>query len=406
MAIKVLMPALSPTMTEGNLIKWLKNPGDSVNPGDIIAEIETDKAVMEVESADSGVVGKILVEAGSQGVKVNSVIAVILEDGEDISSIADINISNNNSADNLQNSDIADIKPAFEVKSEQKIAGDRIFATPLAKRIAMQKGIDLSSITGSGPRGRIIKDDVVNVDQTKRDKSTLGGQTIIPMTQMRKTIAKRLQESKANAPHFYLSVECNVSQLLQMREDINSKGNLSNEMQQYKVSFNDCIVKAAAMALRKNMQINIGFANDSVVQYHDIDISIAVAIQDGLITPIVKNADAKSFIEISKEIKTLSQKAKNNLLKPEEFIGGSFTISNLGMYGVDEFYAIINPPQGAILAVGCIKKKPVISSGNIVIGDVMKMTLSCDHRIIDGAIAGAFLRDLKAFVESPVNMFI
>ncbi|MDF3047519.1 MAG: branched-chain alpha-keto acid dehydrogenase subunit [Candidatus Midichloriaceae bacterium] len=412
MAIEILMPALSPTMTEGNLAKWLKKEGDKVKSGDVIAEIETDKATMEVESADSGILGKILIAEKSEGIKVNALIGVLLEEGEDKAAIdAIIKKHTNSSAAPEKKAEL--VEPAQSIKSIEVIhyeapKSTRIFASPLAKRIARDNGIDITRIPGSGPRGRIVKADVLNF---KGVAAPVVGRNpeeykVLPLTQMRKTIAKRLQESKSTIPHFYLTIECDITELNKAREYLNAKTHLVNGKPEYKISVNDFIIKAIAVALKKVPQANSGWSDAGIMLYNNVDISVAVATEDGLITPIIQNADQKSIPQISSEVKDLAMRAKNNQLKPHEFMGGSFTISNLGMYGVKEFQAIINPPQSCILAISAAEEKPVVRNGLIQIATMMTVSLSCDHRVIDGVGAALLLQEFKAHVEHPVTMFI
>jgi pyruvate dehydrogenase E2 component (dihydrolipoamide acetyltransferase) len=424
MAIKVLMPALSPTMTEGSLTKWLKQEGDKIAPGQVIAEIETDKAVMEVESADSGILAKILVSAGAQGVKVNQLIAVLLEPGEgpeaaekliEAHSSASCNTSANVASHPKQDVevkvDVQSVQPESvhtQATSPSKGVSQRVIATPLAKRLASDRGVPLHAIAGSGPRGRIVKADVLAFATSggvAKVRSAVEVQ-LVPLTQISNTLASRLQESKLNAPHFYLTIQCDMSQLMAAREYINGKSKLIDGKAEYKISVNDFMIKATAMALAKHPNVNAGWSDEGIVMYNNVDISVAVATDAGLITPIVQNADHKSLQQISNEEKSLAHKARNNQLKPHEFIGGSFTISNLGMYGVDEFCAIINPPQAGILAIGGMQKTPVVKDGAIVVADVAKITLSCDHRVVDGAVAGQFIADLRAHIEQPFTMFL
>lgn len=410
MAIEILMPALSPTMTEGNLVKWLKKEGDKVKPGDVIAEIETDKATMEVESVDFGTIGKIIVPAKTNAVKVNQLIAILLEANDDASAIS--SILEKTVTVNMPLNEIINIQ-ASTIACPNKIENlaARIFATPLAKKIANTSNIDLSLINGSGPRGRILKDDVLlNKSHAKIESfDALHGRIstetqLIPHSQMRKVIAKRLSESKQSVPHFYLTTECNVDLLLSERKKINTcfLKDLTNK--DYKISINDFIIKACAHALEAIPQANCSWSNDGIIIYNNIDISVAVAIDDGLITPIVKNANMLALNKISGKVKELIKKAKNNSLRPDEFQGGSFTISNLGMFGIEEFTAIINPPQACILAVGAVIKKPVVIDDELEIASMLKVTLSCDHRAIDGAVGAKFLQAFKAYIENPIKM--
>lgn len=428
MPIKVTMPALSPTMTEGNLATWHVKEGDKVESGDLIAEIETDKATMEVEAVDEGVIGKILIEAGTENVAVNEVIAVLLEDGEEASAIDEF-LSNDNAAPAPA---AAEAPKAEEPKQEApaptptqaaapapapKASGERIFASPLAKRIAADKGIDLSTVQGSGPHGRIVKADVENAqpgaaqtsgasaaDQPQGDeKINEFGMiyTEIPNNNIKKITAKRLLESKTTVPHFYLTVEMQIDNLLASRKQINEQANGD-----YKLSVNDFVVKACANALKAYPAANVQWSEEAVHQFKHSDISVAVATPNGLITPIVKKAELKGLREISEEVKELAGRAREGKLKPEEFQGGTFSVSNLGMFGIDEFSAIINPPQSCILAVGAGQQKPYVVNGKVKIGTFMKCTLSTDHRTVDGAVGAEFLQVLKQYIENPVSMLV
>lgn len=433
MPIKVTMPALSPTMTEGNLAKWHKAEGDTVEAGDVIAEIETDKATMEVEAVDEGILGKIVVSEGTEAVPVNEVIAVLLEDGEDESAI-DGFLSNDNAeqpapakeeskAEDRSEAPKKEAKAEVPKKESSKPAsaqndkgGDRIFASPLAKRIAADKGIDLSTIQGSGPRGRVIKADVENAKAVSAPASQAAADvpqgdervneygmiyTAIPNNNIKKITAKRLLESKTTVPHFYLTVELQIDQLLAARKQINEAAN-----GEYKLSVNDFIVKACANALKAYPAANVQWTDDAVLQFKHSDISVAVATPNGLITPIVKKAETKGLREISAEVKELAGRAREGKLKPEEFQGGTFSVSNLGMFGIDDFSAIINPPQSCILAVGAGKQKPYVDGGEVKIGTFMSCTLSTDHRTVDGAVGAEFLQVLKQYIENPVSMLV
>lgn len=411
MAIEILMPALSPTMTEGNLAKWHKKEGDKVKPGDVIAEIETDKAMMEVEAADAGILGKIIVPDKTNGVKVNQLIAVLLEAGEDKSAIDQVIASHNSVTDSKKTSPVEAPKAAQEITAQAHAiptssTSSRIFATPLAKRIAAQRNINLSHITGSGPKGRIVKDDVLNANQGSSIGRASQEYTSIATTQMRRVIAKRLLESKQSVPHFYLSMDCNVNQLMETRDVINARAKVSDGKPQYKVSINDFVIKASAEAIRRIPAINSSWSDEAVIQYNNIDISVAVSVDDGLITPIIQNADQKSIVQISQEVKSLAARAKKNELKPQEFQGGGFTISNLGMYGVKEFKAIINPPQSSILGVGTIEERAVVKNGVVQSAHIMSISISSDHRVVDGVVAAQFMNELKMCLENPVLMFV
>ena len=424
MSINILMPALSPTMEEGTLAKWLVKEGDKVNSGDLIAEIETDKATMEVEAVDEGVIGKILVTEGQESIQVNQPIAVLLINGEKLSEIVIddnipeepkpkknvVNDTNNEENDlpSLSEDELISEKTSFVQKNEvlNTSNSNRLFATPLAKRHAKQRGIDLSLLTGSGPNGRILKIDIENFKEEKKsqvDNIPLSNNNseLIKNSSMRKTIAERLVKSKNEAPHFYLSIDCNIEQLLKARSTINSKSN--NE---YKISVNDMIIKAASATLLKVPKANASWENENTRYFKNTDISVAVAIDGGLITPIIKNVEFKGLLEISNEMKTLAQKAKEGKLKPEDYIGGSFSISNLGMYGIKEFSAVINPPQGCILAIGVGEQRAIVTNNQISIATMMTVTLSCDHRVVDGAVGAEYLSKFKEFIENPSLMLL
>lgn len=424
MSINILMPALSPTMEEGTLAKWLVKEGDEVKSGDLIAEIETDKATMEVEAVDEGVIGKILVSEGQESIKVNQPIAVLLEKDE---SLSDLVIENNvtdepNEVIKETKVEISDVvvlnnEPKNKSVSEEansKINNNlskssnssRLFATPLAKRLAKQMDIDLSLLKGSGPNGRILKFDVENYKGDKKlntNQVSISNDTseIVKNSSMRKTIAERLVKSKNEAPHFYLSIDCNIEELLKARSSINSMSN-----GEYKISVNDMIIKAASATLIKVPKANASWENENTRYFKNTDISVAVAIEGGLITPIVKNVESKGLQEISQDMKVLAQKAKEGKLMPEEYVGGSFSISNLGMYGIKEFSAVINPPQGCILAVGAGEQRAIVINNQISIATMMTVTLSCDHRVVDGAVGAEFLSKFKEFVENPSLMLL
>ena len=421
MPIEILMPALSPTMTEGNLANWLKKEGDKVNAGDIIAEIETDKATMEVEAVDEGTLGKILVAAGTEGVPVNAPIALILEDGEDkkaLDSYKPAKATETKAKDEVSEKEEKEAE-APSANTSQAVqnnsandSSDRIKASPLAKRLAKENNISLEFIgSGSGPRGRIVKDDVLNFANSGANTGQIRRNSQeyreVKNDNMRKVIAKRLLESKQQVPHFYLSCDLVIDNLLELRALINQEANVVDGKAEYKISVNDLLIKSCAMALKKVPQANSSWTNEAILLYNNIDISVAVAIDGGLITPIVKNADQKSIVTISGEMKELAKKAKAGKLQPEEFQGGGFSISNLGMYGIDSFSAIVNPPQSCILAIGAGKKKPIVNARDqIEVANVMTVNLSCDHRSVDGAIGALFLSALKKYVENPALMFI
>ena len=424
MSINILMPALSPTMEEGTLAKWLVKEGDEVNSGDLIAEIETDKATMEVEAVDEGVIGKILVSEGQESIKVNQPIAVLLEKDESLSDlviennvtdepneviketkveISDVVVPNNEPKDKSV-SEEANSKISYNLSKSSN--SSRLFATPLAKRLAKQMDIDLSLLKGSGPNGRILKFDVENFKgdiKLNTNQVSISNDTseIVKNSSMRKTIAERLVKSKNEAPHFYLSIDCNIEELLKARSSINSMSN-----GEYKISVNDMIIKAASSTLIKVPKANASWENENTRYFKNTDISVAVAIEGGLITPIVKNVESKGLQEISQDMKVLAQKAKEGKLTPEEYVGGSFSISNLGMYGIKEFSAVINPPQGCILAVGAGEQRAIVINNQISIATMMTVTLSCDHRVVDGAVGAEFLSKFKEFVENPSLMLL
>jgi len=425
MSVDILMPALSPTMEEGTLSKWLVKEGDKVESGDLIAEIETDKATMEVEAIEDGIIGKILVSEGQESIKVNSPIAILLSEGENLSENAISTDSNKEIKKEVQKEvqknkenvvQINDIKNNDEISKSisdntkksyfkpDKL--ERIFVSPLAKRIAKQRDIPLSSINGSGPHGRILKIDVDNFDIKKIEYPSLNNLEsnnfeIVKNSAMRKTIAERLVKSKNEAPHFYLSLDCNIDELLKVRKAINSKSN-----DEYKISVNDMIIKASSATLLKVPKANASWENENTKYFNNTDISVAVAIEGGLITPIVKNVQSKGLLEISMDMKDLANKAKDGKLQPEEYLGGSFSISNLGMYGIKEFSAVINPPQGCILAVGSGEKRVIVINDEISIATIMTVTLSCDHRVVDGAVGAEFLSEFKNFIENPSLMLL
>jgi pyruvate dehydrogenase E2 component (dihydrolipoamide acetyltransferase) len=429
MPITILMPALSPTMTEGNLARWLKNEGDSVAPGDVIAEIETDKATMEVESVDEGVLGKILVAEGAEEIAVNTPIAVLLEEGEDSSALASFDAgaaapaalpATPEPAPAAAPAPAAPQTPAPAPTPAAALSADgRIFASPLARRMAEQQGIDLATLAGSGPNGRIVKADIEAYAGGAPASVAAAAPTaapaipgtaqpgeapfdLLPVNNIRKVVARRLTESKQQVPHFYLTVDCEIDELLKVRADLNSRAKDG----EFKLSVNDMIIKAAAVALMQVPAANASWSDDGIKQYKQADISVAVAIDDGLITPIVRNANGKGLRAISDEMRDLSGRAREGKLAPEEFQGGTFSISNLGMFGVKDFQAVINPPQGCILAVGAGEQRPVVKDGALAIATVMSCTLSVDHRVVDGAVGAEFLAAFKALIEDPLGLLL
>ena len=394
------MPALSPTMTEGIINQWLVKVGDIVKAGDIIAEIETDKATMEVEAVDEGKITHLLEDTVNKQIPVNSIIAII--DGDESETIENKKKVENTIKENKKE-EIEKPHESLDLKNSQNFnsqnSDNRLKASPLVKKIAKENNLDLSKFNGTGPEGRIIKRDIDSNNIADEVTSTpLDGDISIPST-MRKVIAKRTLEAKQQIPHFYLTVESNVDKLINLRKKINDNNLV-------KVSFNDLIVKAIGLAMKKNPNTNVYWQNDKIYKLNDIDVSVAVAIEEGLITPIIKNADSKGLNIISNEIRELAKLAKTNSLTPEQYTGGSITVSNLGMFGISEFAAIISPPQSSILAVGKIIKKPVVVDNEITIGNTLKSTLSADHRVLDGAVAGKLLRDFNDIIEDPFEIWI
>ena len=446
MATAILMPALSPTMTEGKLAQWLKAEGDVVAAGDVLAEIETDKATMEVEAVDEGVLAKIVVPGGTEGVAVNAVIAVLADEGEDAAGV-DVDalstmpspapIAAPSAAPSAAPASASEPTPAPAPAPPAPVAAPtpapiplptpaptpapatRVFASPLARRLAGDAGIDLTAVAGSGPRGRIVKKDVDAAiaagpvpaavalaiaggptPAPAGDLPGMPGYDAIPHSMMRKTIARRLTESKQTAPHFYLTVDCRIDELLDLRKKLNANAN------DYKLSVNDLIIRAAALALKEVPEANASWFEDAVRMWHTVDISVAVAIEGGLITPIIRGAEGKGLKAISSEMKDLAERARIGKLAPEEYQGGTFSISNLGMFGIKEFSAVINPPQGAILAVGAGEPRPVVVDGALAVGTVMTCTLSVDHRVVDGAVGAAFMQVFKGLIEEPLKMLL
>ncbi len=421
MSINILMPALSPTMTEGKLAKWHVKVGDTVKSGQVVCEIETDKATMEVEAVDEGKVGQIVVPEGTEGVAVNAVIAVLLEEGEKAGAApapAAAPAPKAEAKPAAPAAAAAPPKPAPSALPATSSSGARIFASPLAKRIAAEKGVDLASVKGSGPNGRIVKADVEGAKPGTAAAAaaapaaapraapvaqpivTAAGDQRIPHTAVRKVIARRMLESKQTVPHFYLTMEMEIDALLAARAAIN----VIAEKKGAKVSVNDMVVKACAMALRDHPECDASWTEDEMIQYGAVDISVAVATDRGLITPIVRNADMKGATRISVEMKDLAARAKTGKLKLEEFQGGGFTISNLGMFGVTHFSAIINPPQAMILAVGVGEERVVARKGQAVVRTMMNCTLAVDHRVVDGAMGAQFMQTLKSYIEQPAAM--
>ncbi len=439
MPTQILMPALSPTMTEGNLAKWLKKEGDMVKAGQVIAEIETDKATMEVEAVDEGKILKIIVPAGSQGVKVNALIAVLAGEGEesmtaDAAMAALANKTQTRHSGESRNPDAVpatagtnnsgSVVPTVSLDSgfRRNDAGDgnRVIASPLAKRLAEMTGVDLRNVRGTGPNGRIVK---VDVEKAKASGATstapraasaapasgldvrdyadkLGmAYEAVPNTSVRKVIARRLTESKQTVPHFYLSVDVELDALLELRKHL-------NEAASAKISVNDCVIRAVGLAMKKVPASNASWTDEAILLYKNADVSVAVATPNGLITPIIKQADTKSLAQISSEMKDLAARARDGKLRPEEFQGGGFSVSNLGMFGIKTFSAIINPPQSCILAVGAGEQRAVVKNGYLSVATVMTCTLSVDHRAVDGAVGAEFLAAFKPLIEKPYSLVV
>jgi pyruvate dehydrogenase E2 component (dihydrolipoamide acetyltransferase) len=428
MPATVLMPALSPTMEKGKLAKWLKKEGDKVKSGDVLAEIETDKATMEVEAVDEGTLGKIMVAEGTEDVLVNTPIAVILGEGEKVGDIvaAPANASRPPAA--APQHEVKSITPHPEVVAQQPskgapVTGSRIFASPLAKRLAKQKGIDLAALKGTGPHGRIVSRDVESAKPgamssraafaaPPSDESVLklfepGSYELVPHDGLRKVIARRLSESKQHIPHFYVSVDVTLDYLLDLRERLNATAPKNEKgVPEWKVSVNDFIIKAMAMALVKVPDANVSWTESAMVKHKHADIGVAVSIPGGLITPVVRKAETKGLVQISGEMKDYAKRARERKLKPEEYTGGSASVSNMGMMNVKNFGAIINPPHASILAVGSGERRPVVRGNDIKIEQQMTMTLSTDHRCIDGALGAEFINAIKQNLEEPGLMLV
>jgi pyruvate dehydrogenase E2 component (dihydrolipoamide acetyltransferase) len=437
-ATNILMPALSPTMEEGKLTRWLVKEGDTVKSGTILAEIETDKATMEFEAVDEGKIGKILVPEGTEGVKVNAPIAILLDDGEKLGA-ADIPAAMND----IKAAVKAETKPATPAAAPAAEApkaapsapapvndGKRLFASPLARRIAAQKGSDLAALAGSGPYGRIVVHDVENAKPGAAKPAAAGAPASgggigvaplpdarmfykageyeeVPHDSMRKAIAKRLTSAKALIPHYYLTIDCNLTALMATREALNAaapKG--KDKVPAYKLSVNDFVVKASAMALIKHPDVNASWTDTAILKHKHADVGIAVAIPSGLITPIVFAAETKGLGQISNEVKELAGKAKDKKLKPNEYEGGGFSVSNLGMFGIKSFTSIINPPQSCIIAVGAGEERAIAVNGKVEVAVMMTVTMSADHRVVDGATGAKFLQTLKQFIEEPASMLL
>ena len=420
MPINIQMPALSPTMEEGTLAKWLVKEGDTVESGDVMAEIETDKATMEFEAVDEGIIGKILVPEGSAGVKVNEIIAILLDDGEDVSNIEVQEPENKQ--DIIETINTEGNKPSIKLENSNKnLNKERVFATPLARRIAKSKNLELTNIKGTGPYGRIVKADVESNNINYLEKpatlsmtSSTTTETIkdiykdrhfteIALDGMRTVIANRLTEAKQTIPHFYLRRSVSLDKLLMIRAEMND--GLADKG--IKISVNDFIIKASSLALQDIPQANVVWAHDRILQMKSSDVAVAVSVEGGLYTPVLFDSENKSISSLSSEIKVLASKARDKKLSPSEYQGGSFAISNLGMMGVENFDAVINPPHGSILAVGAGTKKPIVmEDGSISVATIMSMTLSVDHRAIDGALGAEFLARIAHYLENPLNMLV
>ncbi|KAB2714528.1 pyruvate dehydrogenase complex dihydrolipoamide acetyltransferase [Brucella intermedia] len=444
MPINITMPALSPTMEEGNLSKWLVKEGDKIAPGDVIAEIETDKATMEVEAVDEGTIAKIVVPAGSEGVKVNALIAILAEEGEDAAAAAK-GAASAPKAEGKAETPKEEPKPAAApvaapapAKAEQPAAankGDRVFASPLARRIAKETGVDIAAVKGTGPHGRVVQRDVeaalasggvkaaapkaeavsATAPKPMSDDAVLklfeeGTYEIVPHDGMRKTIARRLVESKQTVPHFYLTIDCELDALLALRSQINAAAPMikteKGEVPAYKLSVNDLVIKAVALALRDIPEANVSWTEGGMVKHKRADVGVAVSIPGGLITPIVRQSESKTLSAISNEMKDLAKRARDRKLKPEEYQGGSTSVSNLGMFGVKDFAAIINPPHATIFAIGAGEQRAVVKNGEIKVATVMSVTLSTDHRAVDGALAAELAQAFKRHIENPMGMLV
>ena len=451
MSIEITMPALSPTMEEGNLAKWLVKEGDKVSPGDVIAEIETDKATMEVEAVDEGTVAKLVVAAGTEGVKVNAVIAILAEEGEDAGAAAKGGSPAKAEAkpeaakaDAAPKQEKVEAAQAPEAKAEPAPSvapatksGERVFASPLARRIAKDSGIDISSVAGTGPKGRVVKADVeaavsggkaapiansataatapAPAPKAMSDDAVLklfdeSSYELIPHDSMRKTIARRLVEAKSTVPHFYLTLDCEIDALLALRKQLNDAAPVTKtdkgDQPAYKLSVNDLVIKAFALALKAVPDANVSWTEGGMLKHKHADVGVAVSIPGGLITPIVRKADEKSLSVIANEMKDLAGRARSRKLKPEEFQGGTTAVSNLGMFGIKDFAAVINPPHATILAVGAGEERAVVKNGQLAVANVMSVTLSTDHRAVDGALGAELLAAFKRYIENPLGMLV
>lgn len=444
MPVNITMPALSPTMEEGNLAKWLVKEGDTVKAGDVIAEIETDKATMEVEAVDEGVVAKLVVPAGTEAVKVNAVIAILAEEGEDVGAAAsgagaaapakaEAAPAPKTEAAPAAASTAPAASTAAVAQAPAASSGERVFASPLARRLAKDAGLDIKAVTGSGPKGRVVKSDVEKAVSTGGAKAPAaaasgtapapvmakgaseeavlknfaeGSYELVPHDGMRKTIAKRLQESKQTIPHFYVSVDCELDALLALRAQLNAAAPEKDGKPGYKLSVNDMVIKALALALRDVPDANVSWTDTNMVKHKHADVGVAVSIPGGLITPIIRMAETKSLSTISNEMKDLGKRAKDRKLKPEEYQGGTTAVSNMGMMGVKSFSAVVNPPHATILAVGAGEERVVVKNGEMKVANVMTVTLSTDHRCVDGALGAELLGAFKRYIENPMGMLV
>ena len=410
MAKLIGLPKLSPTMEEGTLAKWVKQEGDKVGIDDLLAEVETDKATMEFRSFDKGVLLKILAPEGSVLV-MDAPVAIIGKQGDDIEAlIQEAEAWGAGSAEGTAAEAAPEpatpepapaVAPVAAPAAAPVVSGGRILASPLVRRLARERGVDLQMVQGTGPRGRIIKRDLDGL-AGGRPMPVRRAPRAEPLSSMRRTIARRLTESKQQVPHFYLTVDVDASPLMAARKDLNEELAAKGE----KASVNDLIIRAVAVALRKMPAVNASFMGDSIHYHHNVDVSVAVSVPDGLVTPVIRDADYKSVAQISREVKALAQRARDKKLMPEEMMNGTFSVSNLGMFGVEEFSAVINPPEGAILAVGAVREEPVVESGHVVPGRRMRMTMSCDHRVIDGALGAQWLQVLQGLLEHPIKLFL
>ncbi|WP_339765214.1 pyruvate dehydrogenase complex dihydrolipoamide acetyltransferase [uncultured Hoeflea sp.] len=458
MPINITMPALSPTMEEGNLAKWLVKEGDKVGPGDVIAEIETDKATMEVEAVDEGTVAKLVVAAGTEGVKVNALIAILAGEGESVEDAAkgggdaapapaeapnaeapkqeaEKPAAASDPAASLDKP-IRDQNPATPSPAPATQSGERVFSSPLARRIAKDAGVDVAQISGSGPHGRVVKKDVEAAIASGTGKSPAasaaapqaaaapaaaprgmsddavlknfaeGSYELVKHDGMRKTIARRLQESKQTIPHFYVTVDCELDALLKLRSELNKSAPVKDDKPAYKLSVNDMVIKALALALRDVPNANVSWTDENMVMHKHSDVGVAVSIPGGLITPIIRSAELKTLSAISGEMKDLGKRAKDRKLKPEEYQGGTSSVSNMGMMGVKDFAAVINPPHATILAVGAGEQRAVVKDGALAVATVMSVTLSTDHRAVDGALGAELLAAFKGYIENPMGMLV